>query len=635
MLVRRVIEWILPPNKPGTSDIDIEESSQIFEDALEEVVIGNQSLKMEKNIYGNSSRQFVDKKNEGNAILELKDDDGYLARKVGAWGDCDNELRRAPKLSPLCMRILQKTEDKRTMRSIFTQTDNNRRRGKVTMNASDTRHSSSTSRIDLINRMEDVRRSCENLKESFWCDDIKKHAIKEDFPNDMKRVDFAPTQTEEIPYKNNFKEKKKINIYVEGLKRFSSEVKKGEDSIIPTRVATLLRDSAEEFHHKELDSDVYGELLVLGAGDGTSRVSSRFVLRKRQKACGVKEMCSATYIQPLPICKHTVSFQVSASRSVVVEYVRDTATDMFQMGRHEHPPIDIRLPNVNNGRKGLSRFACRLVVQRHGHPRQVRLYAAAFDASGNIFLGEEAVARVCPGGDMDGFTTNGVHLLYPGGEWREVSVRGGLYPARLPGESAATRRPVQEEENLLLDGTLIDLCGVTLLWRTREGLMEAPDEDCLDRMDCLLKELAPQCQRRNGPPTGELHYCGDGESRTFVFLSCGHVVSMAVQLKGTMKGWSCPECRCIGSVACLQIGRERGFYADKDLPTHAFRPCGHVTTLRTVRHWSSIAMPPHRNAQEKGICPFCATKLHPVNKYVKLIYPTEGIKGGYKREIFL
>lgn len=613
MLVRRVIEWISPQNKPRTSDIDIEASSQIFEDALEEVVFGDQSLKMERDIDFNSSKKFIDRKNKGKTFLEFKD----------GGGDCDNELPRAPKLSPLGTRSFQKPEDRRTKRSVFTQTDNNRRRGKVTMNASDTRHSFSTSRIDLINRMEEARRSCENLNESFWGGVTKKHAMKEDIPNDVKRVNFAPTQTEEIPYKNNFKGKKKINNYAEGLKRFSSEVIKEEDRIIPSRVATLLRDAAKEFHHKELDSDVYGELIVLGAEDGTSRVSSRFVLRKRQKASGVKEKCSATYNQPLPICKHTVSFQVSASRSVVVEYVRDIASDMFQMGRHEHPPIDIRLPNFNSGRKGVSRFACRLVVQRHGHPRQVRLYAAAFDASGNIFLGEEAVASVCSGEDMDGFTTNGVHLLHPGGEWREVSVRGQLYPARTPGESSETRRPVQEEDNLLLDGTLIDLCGVTLLWRTREGLMEAPDDDCLNRMERLLKELAPQCQRRNGPPTGELHYCGDGERRAFVFLSCGHVVSMAVPLKGTMEGWSCPECRCIGSVSCLRVGRERGFYADKDLPTHAFRPCGHVTTLRTVRHWSSVAMPPHRNAQEKGVCPFCATKLHPVNKYVGLIYPTE------------
>lgn len=33
---------------------------------------------------------------------------------------------------------------------------------------------------------------------------------------------------------------------------------------------------------------------------------------------------------------------------------------------------------------------------------------------------------------------------------------------------------IEEETNVLQDGTLIDLCGATLLWRSAEGLGKSP-----------------------------------------------------------------------------------------------------------------------------------------------------------------
>lgn len=33
---------------------------------------------------------------------------------------------------------------------------------------------------------------------------------------------------------------------------------------------------------------------------------------------------------------------------------------------------------------------------------------------------------------------------------------------------------VEDETNILQDGTLIDLCGATLLWRSAEGLAKSP-----------------------------------------------------------------------------------------------------------------------------------------------------------------
>ncbi|KAG8197244.1 hypothetical protein JTE90_007496 [Oedothorax gibbosus] len=565
-------------------------------------------------------------------------------KSVGSSGDGVYKLSKEPKLSPLCVKLLNQKiksprseyknadlEDRRTKRNIFTQTENKKDQRKVNFKASIARKSSSLSMIDKLNTINyDKENPCNrspksgstyNFKSSKECLDnnaVKKLVKKTHFSNDIKQVVHASPDKKNIFIKSPNLGKRNLKSSVDKLQGFPPG-KITQEGIIRSCVATLIREAVNKCHHEELDSNVYGELFVLGCDDGTSRLSNRFVLRRRSKASGVKEVSSVTYIPTIPDRKHTVSFQVSASRSVAVEYIHDTTTDMFQMGRHHHSPIDIHLSNINNGRKGISRFACRLVIQRHGESHQARIYAAAFDGSGNIFLGEEAIADFSTGGEMDGFTTNGVYILQPGGEWREVSVRGRLYPARIVGETTSSRRPLQEEENRLMDGTLIDLCGVTLMWRTREGLSDAPSEDSLNRMECLLKELAPESQRRNGPLTGELHW--EGERRAYVFLSCGHVVTMNLRLKDSMDGWSCPECRCIGPVACLRVGRERGFYADKELPSHAFRPCGHVTTLRTVKYWSSVAMPPHRNVQEKGVCPFCATKLHNVIKYVGLIYP--------------
>lgn len=105
---------------------------------------------------------------------------------------------------------------------------------------------------------------------------------------------------------------------------------------------------------------------------------------------------------------------------------------------------------------------------------------------------------------IDGLTTNGVLLLHPKGEfeggqatpgtWVEVSVGGALYHLR-DSRSAPQKKSqvvwlvlcsswfdevnfnsiqVENETNLLVDGSLIDLCGATLLWRSAEGLAKGP-----------------------------------------------------------------------------------------------------------------------------------------------------------------
>lgn len=56
------------------------------------------------------------------------------------------------------------------------------------------------------------------------------------------------------------------------------------------------------------------------------------------------------------------------------------------------------------------------------------------------------------------------------GMWRECSVRGGIYSLRETRSVPSKSQKVDAESNILQDGTLIDLCGATLVWRSRTGV---------------------------------------------------------------------------------------------------------------------------------------------------------------------
>ena len=85
---------------------------------------------------------------------------------------------------------------------------------------------------------------------------------------------------------------------------------------------------------------------------------------------------------------------------------------------------------------------------------------------------------------MDGLTTNGVLIMHPKGPfcggnakcgiWCETSVCGSIYSLRESRSAQQKGHLVENESNVLQDGTLIDLCGATLLWRSAEGLSLSP-----------------------------------------------------------------------------------------------------------------------------------------------------------------
>ena len=82
------------------------------------------------------------------------------------------------------------------------------------------------------------------------------------------------------------------------------------------------------------------------------------------------------------------------------------------------------------------------------------------------------------GGLMDGLTTNGVLIHHTDDQnltWRELSVEGAVYTLRETRSHAKRGHFCPEFDNVLRDGTLIDLCGATLLWRSASRIQNMPN----------------------------------------------------------------------------------------------------------------------------------------------------------------
>lgn len=203
---------------------------------------------------------------------------------------------------------------------------------------------------------------------------------------------------------------------------------------------------------------------------------------------------------------------------------------------------------------------------------------------------------------------------------------------------------MEKESNELRDGSLIDLCGATLLWRTAEGLAQTPTVKHLEVLRQELNAARPQC------PVGlnTLAFpslCSRDvldAKQPWVYLHCGHVHGY--------HGWSgrsqqsqedeeeeeeempgqneqdlgprereCPMCRTRGPYVPLWLGCESAFYLDTAPPTHAFVPCGHVCSEKTAAFWSHIPLP-HGTHTFHAACPFCLRPLRRERRYIRLIF---------------
>ncbi|XP_054845835.1 E3 ubiquitin-protein ligase pellino homolog 3 isoform X2 [Eublepharis macularius] len=340
--------------------------------------------------------------------------------------------------------------------------------------------------------------------------------------------------------------------------------------------------------------------------------------------------------------QHSISYTLSRSHSVIVEYTHDSETDMFQIGRSTESMIDFVVtdttPGTNSAVDGqsaqstISRFACRVICERNP-PYTARIYAAGFDASRNIFLGERAAKWRTPDGLMDGLTTNGVLVMHPNGGfsedstpgvWREISVCGNVYALRDSRSAQQWGKLVESESNVLQDGSLIDLCGATLLWRTSEGLLRTLTLQQLEALRQEINAARPQC------PVGfstlafpSLAQRGVVEKKQpWVYVNCGHVHGFHNwgfrKEKGGLER-ECPMCRRSGPYVPLWLGCEAGLYLDAGRPTHAFCPCGHVCSAKTVQYWAQIPLP-HGTHAFHAACPFCGTWLTGQQGFVRLIF---------------
>ncbi|GLV39590.1 Pellino [Carabus blaptoides fortunei] len=392
----------------------------------------------------------------------------------------------------------------------------------------------------------------------------------------------------------------------------------------------------------------YGELVILGyngslpQGD-RGRRRSKFVLYKRQTPNGVKR--SKHYVVKTPHSsqavldarQHSISYTLSRNQAVIVEYTEDEDTDMFQIGRSSESPIDFvvmdTIPGDKNGenkvlQSTISRFACRIIAERSS-PKIARIYAAGFDSSRNIFLGEKANWQ--ENREIDGVTTNGVLIMHPRGvfcggnakcgPWRETSVGGGIFSLRESRSAQQKGQLVEDETNVLQDGTLIDLCGATLLWRSADGLAKSPSKRDLEHEIDEINAGRPQCPvglntlvipRKVTP--------NENQQQPYVYLNCGHVQGHHDWGQDKDSGARrCPMCLELGPVVKVCMGLEPAFYVDSGPPTFAFNPCGHMSTEKTVKYWAHVAIP-HGTNGFHAVCPFCASPLSGSPGYVRLIF---------------
>ncbi|XP_037327976.2 E3 ubiquitin-protein ligase pellino homolog 1-like [Pungitius pungitius] len=391
----------------------------------------------------------------------------------------------------------------------------------------------------------------------------------------------------------------------------------------------------------------YGELIVLGCGGDKERGRSRFALCRRSKANGVKPSTVHASCTPQAAKavsnkeQHSISYTLSRAQTVVVEYSHDGGVDMFQVGRSTESPIDFVVTDAppadgQSAQSTISRFACRVVCQREP-PHAARIYAAGFDSSRNIFLGEKAAKWRTADGQMDGLTTNGVLVMNPRhgfgqgsrpGPWREVSVCGNVFTLRETRSSPQRGQMVEPESNELADGSLVDLCGATLLWRTAEGLAHAPTAKHLEALRRELNAGRPQCPvglNTLAFPSMRRRDVVD-ERQPWAYLRCGHVHGYHgwggrrdPEVAAACPERECPMCRTRGPYKPLWLGCEAGFYVDAEPPTHAFAPCGHVCSEKTAAYWGRVPLP-HGTHAFHAACPFCVEPLGAGAGCVRLIF---------------
>nr|XP_040042979.1 E3 ubiquitin-protein ligase pellino homolog 1-like [Gasterosteus aculeatus aculeatus] len=426
----------------------------------------------------------------------------------------------------------------------------------------------------------------------------------------------------------------------------------------------------------------YGELIVLGcngslpSGD-KGRRKSRFALCRRKKANGVKPSTVHASCTPQAAKavsnkeQHSISYTLSRTQTVVVEYDHDSSTDMFQVCgvRYRHAEAATRPDRYAPRQLRAETLHAEAATPPDSYaPRQLRPPTATPpDSYTPRPLRAEAATppdRYAP----RRYTPRPLHA--EAATRRDATRPGSSAPRQLRPENAtppdsytpptATRRGrytprrytpgqlrpprlhaagnqivprqrgqmVEPESNELVDGSLVDLCGATLLWRTAEGLARTPTVKHLEALRQELNAGRPQCPvglNTLAFPSMRRKDVVD-ERQPWAYLRCGHVHGYHgwggrrdPEVEAACPERECPMCRTRGPYKPLWLGCETGFYVDAEPPTHAFAPCGHVCSEKTTAYWSQIPLP-HGTHAFHAACPFCIEPLGAESGCIRLIF---------------
>lgn len=223
---------------------------------------------------------------------------------------------------------------------------------------------------------------------------------------------------------------------------------------------------------------------------------------------------------------------------------------------------------------------------------------AGFNDKQQIFLSENA-PKWQQGDrpeDWDALTTFGVRVWRPDTRvWQEVSVNGNMYEPRTTMTVAGAR--LENMTNELVDGSIIDLAGIQLLFQSAESMKRQQSFDPV----AIVRQLnarRPQCpvmmhtiyfdvdksktagaQPQSQPQTQQQSPSSKRPSiplnrQPYVFPACGHVHGYAPELIGK----PCPLCRTPGPFVALNLENEPALC--DQVPDVVFHPCGHAVTVR-------------------------------------------------------
>lgn len=392
-------------------------------------------------------------------------------------------------------------------------------------------------------------------------------------------------------------------------------------------------------------ASIYGALIVLG-----TKVS-----RIDDIDCGIQRVGfqNECLILQKQIVSNGMKYNPTSNSFVI-----DIDSDMFQVGRSLGNNLiiggSLHLDKTNRIGSSVSKFACRIVCQR-SPPYKCYLYASGFDNDKKIYRGDK-FKMLSPPNDssLDELTTFGLKLWIPNlKEWIEISVLGNCYSIRETKDNLG-KQLGSPYSNELVDGSIIDLHGVSILFRGPQHLQSLSCKNNRHYID-EINQLKIQCPVQLH--TLEFSY-SDAHSRSieefrkldsfylpsqsyaipvisknqsnenktpYIFPACGHVFGYHSGLVNK----SCPLCRKSGTFVPLAIEFEN-LLSDRR-PTHVFNPCGHIAAKYICELFSNIPM--FLYGKEGEIigsclkCPFCYNNLNDFQydggPFNRIIFQTE------------